>query len=99
VNDTKRPPLNQYTPPKREPLPRLPTLAQWRVVVQIWSHENNYDVAARNLGITVQTVKMHVEHYSRWLPGHGPPAWKVLRYGEEIVEAGYREGYNTRTAA
>ena len=80
-------------------LDRLPTLAQWRVVVQLWTHEQNYTRAAENLGITVQTVKMHVEHLSRWLPGHGPPAWKVLRYGEELVEAGYQQGYDKKNAA
>lgn len=68
---------------------RRMTPGQFRVVALLWHEQMDYPLIASRLGITSRTVKMHIECVSRDLPGHGPPAWKVLRHAEELLELGF----------
>jgi sigma-70-like protein len=61
------------------------TPAQAAVVRLLSREELDYARIAERLSITVGTVQMHVEYVARWLPGHGPPAWRVLRHAEELL--------------
>jgi FixJ family two-component response regulator len=70
------------------PLKRL-TPAQFRVVALLFHDALDYARIAQQLSIRVRTVKMHVECVARELPGHGPPAWKVLRHAEALLEMGF----------
>lgn len=67
------------------------TPTQWNVVALMWHEELNYDGVAARLGITVRTVKMHVENAAFWLPGYGPSSWKVLRHAEVLLEMGHAD--------
>jgi hypothetical protein len=75
-------------PTRATKLRRL-TPGQFRVVALLYRDEMDYERIATHLGIRSRTVKMHIECVSRDLPGHGPPAWKVLRYAEELLEMGF----------
>ncbi len=75
------------------------TPAQFRVVALLYHDELDYRLIGERLGLSIRTVKAHVEHVSQSLPGHGPPAWKVLRYAEELIEMGFEGDGITRTAA
>lgn len=68
---------------------RRMTPGQFRVVALLWHEQMDYPLIAERLGITSRTVKMHVETISRNLPGHGPPAWKVLRHAGALLELGF----------
>jgi FixJ family two-component response regulator len=89
------PDRDEFVPPRRL------TPAQWQVVALMWHEELNYDGVANRLGITVRTVKMHVENVAiaMRLPGHGPSSWKVLRYAEVMLEMGHANAEPTDTAA
>ena len=86
---TRRANLNEYTKPW-EPSRRL-TPAQFRVVAHLYRDELDYAMIAERLRISVRTVRMHIDDVANWLPGHGFPAWKVLRYAERLLEHGYDE--------
>jgi DNA-directed RNA polymerase specialized sigma24 family protein len=65
------------------------TPGQFRVIALLWHDQMDYDHIANRLGISVRTVRMHIEYVARDLPGQGPPAWRVLRYAEDLLELGY----------
>lgn len=82
MNDTHRPPINTFTPPRKL------TPRQFRVVALLYHEEMSYEGIAREMGISVRTVQMHVERAALFLPGHGPSVWKVLRWAEDLLEMG-----------
>lgn len=82
MNDTTRRPAPAFTPPRRL------TPKQFRVVALLYHEEMGYEGIAREMGISVRTVQMHVERAALFLPGHGPSVWKVLRWAEELLEMG-----------
>jgi hypothetical protein len=61
------------------------------VVAMLFHDECDYTMIASRLKISVRTVNQHVEAVARWLPGHGFPAWKVLRYAERLLDCGFEE--------
>jgi DNA-directed RNA polymerase specialized sigma24 family protein len=65
------------------------TPGQFRVIALLWHEELDYERIAARLGIGVRTVRMHIEYVARDLPGQGPPAWRVLRYAEDLLELGF----------
>ncbi len=67
------------------------TPGQFRVVALLWHDQLDYAGIAERLGISVRTVRMHVEYAARDLPGKGPPAWKLLRYADELLELGFSD--------
>jgi len=69
-------------------LERRLTRRQRDVVVLLYAEELDYEGIAARLGITVRTVKMHVEQIATWLDGDGPASWKILRHAEELLERG-----------
>jgi hypothetical protein len=73
------------------PLRRL-TPAQFRVVAVLW-HEDTTDYAyiGAKLDLSPRTVRKHVEDAADWLPGGGPPVWKVFRYAERLLALGFTE--------
>lgn len=81
-----RHPMTHLRPPW-EP-PRKLTPAQFRVVALLFHDDCDYAMVAARLSISPRTVKQHIESVALWLPGHGYPAWKVLRYAERLLEAG-----------
>lgn len=66
------------------------TRSQFAVVALLYRDELDYPEAARRLNVRIRTIRMHVEYVARDLPGRGPPAWKVLRYAERLLEMGFR---------
>ena len=58
----------------------------------MWHDELNYAMVAARLDISERTVMAHIERVAQHLPGHGQPAWKVLRHAEKLLELGF--GYD-----
>jgi FixJ family two-component response regulator len=82
--------MSEYTRAPFTPARRL-TPTQWKVIALMWHEELNYDGVAQRLGISVRTVKMHVENAACFLPGYGPSSWRVLRHAETLLEAGHSD--------
>jgi len=86
MTDTRRRiPLTTFTPARRL------TRQQFRVVALLYHNELSYPLIARELGISVRTVRAHIASAANWLPGHGDPAWKVLRYADKLLDLGFNE--------
>lgn len=85
MNDTQRPALTTFTPPRRL------TRQQFRVVALLYHNAMSYPMIARELGISIRTVRGHVAGAALWLPGHGDPAWKVLRWADTLLDMGFSE--------
>ena len=56
------------------------------MIALLWCEQLDYPMIAARLGIRIRTVRMHIEYVARDLPGYGPPAWKVLRHAERLLE-------------
>jgi DNA-binding transcriptional ArsR family regulator len=73
-----------------EPARKL-TRAQFRVVALLYHNAMSYPMIAEAIGISIRTVRHHIASAALWLPGHGDPAWKVLRHADKLLELGYTD--------
>ncbi len=78
---------------------RRMTPGQFRVVALLWHDHLDYAGIAAKLNIRPRTVKAHVECVARDLPGDGPPAWRVLRHAEDLLDMGFAGDGVKRSAA
>ena len=79
------------------PLRRL-TPAQFRVVAVLWHDDaTDYAYVAAKVGLSPRTVRKHVEDVAMYLPGGGPPAWKVFRYAERLIALGFTDAEEDET--
>jgi DNA-binding CsgD family transcriptional regulator len=82
VNDTTRPAINAYVPPRRL------TAAQFRIVAVIYRDDLlDYRAIAKATGIGRRTVKHYVEQIALLLPGDGNPLLRVALYAERLIES------------
>ena len=68
-----------------KPMPVL-TLQQLRVVLQL-AGGRSYKQAALALGISVDTVRLHVWRVSVRIDGDGSPKDRVLLYADRLISA------------
>ena len=68
-----------------KPMPIL-TLQQLRVVLQL-AGGRSYKQAALALGISVDTVRLHVWRVSVRIDGYGSPKDRVLLYADRLIAA------------